>query len=197
MITLGGQPVVDPNTLYENAKRFGLRTDWIGKANGITCKMGTAWAEGSFLMTRASLNQLNFNSLQTLVMRDDATNTTRTYANLIIKECEAITPSYPGDPNAVFHVKVHDIQYVWNFNTVGNAYNMRETPTGNYVAGTLYGGTTQYTWQQMWDSVWATLPAAYAGPSPTLPTISGYPEAFNFYDAYSASALQMILDRIL
>ncbi|WP_157369861.1 hypothetical protein [Zavarzinella formosa] len=196
--TFADQPLVDPKTLYDQCRMLGLRQDWVGLANGLCNPAGVRSGIGHLLMTRASLDLIDFNTPQSLSIFHEPTSTQIDFESLVITECEAITPSFPGDPDAVFHVRVADIRHLWRFAVIDAGFNLRETPTGNYRKETTFEESgTPHTWQQMFDAVWETLPADYRGDTPTLPEVTeGTPEAFDFYATYTIDAIEMILARL-
>ena len=194
--TFAGRPTQDPSQELANCLRMGTPVDhWAGKCNRFACPTGVLPGTGMVLMLRGDLDRIDQNTPQTLEFTDPTSRLA--LRNIHVVRALCVSPGAPADPNAVYAVELADKRRRLALSACNLGFNLRSSPGGRYVAATAAGPSLAYTWAEIWNYVWLTLPGDVAGSTPALPaTPQGDPEGFDFYGVSSMDAIGQFLARL-
>lgn len=194
MITLGGEPCLDPRTLRGECLRLRLPVEtWWGKPNSYACPVGREPASGRVLLSRASLDALGLSAGHELVF-DDGENPAVKLSGVSVVRATCLTPQdSAGRPDAAYLVELTDLRGLARLAVIDKAYNLREDASG-YLGATEDGGSP-WTWAGMCEDLWDA--CGNLGAFPGLPyEPDGEPEGWRFYAASAWDALSDVLDRL-
>lgn len=198
-LTIDGLNCLDPGRLIEHAEANGTQTEFWGRANSITSGIGPEPGVAWILVPRLTYDELEDTTDQTHTIRWFDDSTTTTFAEWVI--VSATAQAADGDSKAPYLVELRDARHrLKNSGLITARYNVSEAmPAGTDAdwrrndTTTLNGGS-EWTWQQMFDAVWAGLPSGAAGAAPTLPwTPSHNPRSWRFDQVSAYDAINQIL----
>lgn len=192
-VTFAGYECVDPRDLLLACQDQRIPADpWIGRANLFRCPSGKEPGRGAVLMTAADLDRIDQTADHDLVFQDDTAKVTT--KRLTITSATCVVPGTPdavtttgtqtttvaGEPWRVYLVEVADRRHHWDRIPFAEAFNVRDAEGTGWLAQTLSGGTTPYTWDEIGNYLWDLLPADL----PAWPGLGwsphGTPENFDY-----------------
>lgn len=203
--SINGIPCNDPGDLYPQSIEQRLPLDFWGRANSLSCPLGSEPGECWLLLLREDVDRLqeyltapNFSEI---AFRDGTAEVK--FKQYVFVSATCMTPGVAGDKKAAYLARLLDKRHLLKMSAIGSdtagegQYNVRYPAPPDATAANLYyeeslDGGSLWTWQSMLSNLWAKLPSALAGSSPTLPyTPGGDPENFRFigvsaWDAYNA-----------
>lgn len=202
-LTIDGLPCIDPGPLHDDNKAIGAPLEFWGRANSFTCEIGREPGVAWILVPRSThatvANAQGLNALHTIAWNDGVATTS--FAKLVL--CNATCVAMDGDFLGAYLLELRDVRQVLKKSGgITFIYNFSESmPEGTYTAlrryetATLNAGVA-WTWQTMFTSLWAGLPAV-AGTAPTLPfTLPHAPETWRFRGETAWEAVNMVLDAL-
>lgn len=175
-----------------------------GRVNGFTLTRGKDISRGHVLLSREdmlAIQSSDFDITLTFAHRysADASDVTVSIEKLGITYAEALT-GHTGAYNTdgiIYLVELSDVRYIAHHAALDAAYNVVHPDRTSLYIETLNGGSSQWTWLQMIQDIWDTLPSAFGTLSTTYydaPTTT--PVNYNFQGVRSWDALNAILDDI-
>ena len=200
-LTIAGKEVLDPGVLHEGISRAGLPADYWGKANSITCPVGSEPGSAWVLVPAATMDSLDADSLHDLTWVDGDTSTT--WQNYVIVRAWRV--GIDGAGRQPYVVELQDKRRLLKMSALDASYNVRmpapkardpAKPESEYYTDTLNSGAL-WTWQGVLNDMWSKLPAAIAGAAPSLPySPSGRPEELRYFGYSAWSAITELLAAI-
>lgn len=200
-ITIAGKDVLDPGVLHEGISRAGFPTDYWGKANSITCPVGSEPGSAWLLVPADTMDDLDGDELHDITWSHEDGETT--WHKWVVVRAWRI--GQDGRGRTPYLVELQDKRRLLKMSALDASYNVRmpapkarvpANPGSEYYSDTLNGGSL-WTWQGVLGDMWSKLPAAIAGTAPTIPyTPAGRPEELRYFGYSAWSAIGELLAAI-
>ena len=195
---LGGKPCIDPATLFRECQNREppIPTEpWWGRANGFDlAPVGREPGQGWLLMREEEFAALAKTADHKLKFSGTNSKHVYTLDPITILGAQTVTPSYDGDPNSIFLVRVADRRHHLAKVPTDKAFNVRKADGTGYLTQTLNGGVA-WTWQTIVNQLVTELglnTAEFVLPfTPDAP-----PENLSYWGSFAWAALNDVLDRI-
>ncbi len=200
LITFGGQRGYTRDEAAAHLAALGLPVPAdFGRANCFLSPLGEAPGRGWLLLSRASLNALTLDSLQSLVLTDDL-GTTLTFHSLVYVTARNLMSGVVGDASALYLVEIADSRWrchnaIYSVPLV-KQYNVRAPAWGGVYYDDSRNAGSDWTWTTLITDVWNTM-SAQLGTFPSLPVSpNGTPEGWIFNGEPAWQALNQLLWRV-